>query len=51
MKDLFAIGTVVVIGIIVADVLTHPEGTKAAGGALNDVLKTSFTAMLGSVPR
>lgn len=51
MKDVFAIGTLIVIGVIIADVLTHPAGTQAAGSALNQTLKTSFTAMLGSVPK
>ena len=49
-KDIAAIATLVVMGIISADVIAHPEGVKAAGGVLVSVLRTSFTAMLGSVP-
>lgn len=49
-KDLAAIGTLVVMGVIVADVLAHPDGVKAGGNVLTNVLGTSFTAMLGSVP-
>lgn len=51
MKDILAIGSLIVMGVIAADVLTHPAGTQAAGGALNSILKTSFSAMLGSVPK
>ena len=51
MKDFWAIASLVVVGVIVADVLTHPSGVTAGGTALNKVLATSFTAMLGSVPK
>lgn len=51
MNQVFAIATLIVLGVIVADVLTHPAGVTAGGQALNSTLKTSFTAMLGSVPK
>lgn len=50
MNKFWAVGTIVVVGVIVADVLTHPQGTQAAGAALNQTLATSFAAMLGNVP-
>jgi len=49
-KDFAAIATLVVSGVIVADVLAHGDAVKAAGGVLVSVLRTSFTAMLGTVP-
>lgn len=49
-KDIAAIATLVVSGVIVADVLAHADAVKAAGGVLVSVLRTSFTAMLGTVP-
>jgi hypothetical protein len=50
MKEIFAIGTLVVIGVIVADVLTHPKGVAAGGTVLNGILTTSFASILGSIP-
>ena len=44
------LAALVVVGIIVADLLTHPEGTKAAGNAVNQLTKTSVQGLLGSVP-
>lgn len=40
----------VVAGIVVADVLIHPQGTAAAGNAANNVLVPSYAALLGTVP-
>lgn len=51
MNNVFAFATLIVMGIIAADVLTHPAGTKAAGTQLNTLTKTSFTALLGNVPK
>ena len=50
MKELFAIGTLVVLGVIAADVLTHPTGVTAGGKVLNNILTTSFASILGTVP-
>jgi hypothetical protein len=43
--------TLVLVGIIVADLATHPEGVKAGGDALGNVLKSTYSAMLGVVPK
>lgn len=51
MNQVFAIATLIVVGVIVADVLTHPAGVQAGGNALIGVLKPSFSAMLGSAPK
>jgi len=41
----------IVVGIILADVLIHPQGTTAAGNALNNLTKTSVSGLLGTVPK
>lgn len=38
----------VVVGVIVADFLIHPEGTKAAANGLVAIEKPSLNALLGS---
>lgn len=46
-------GTIVVVllaiisGVIIADILTHPTGTQAAGNALTSFAKPSYNALLG----
>lgn len=40
----------IVSGIIVADVLIHPQGTLAAGAAANDITVPAYAALLGAVP-
>lgn len=47
MRGFWAMGTLVLVGIIVADLLIHPQGVTAAGNATNQILATSFGAMLG----
>ena len=37
----------VVIGVIVADFLIHPEGTKATGNALVSIEKPALNGLLG----
>lgn len=39
--------TLVVIGVIVADILIHPEGTRAAGNAAAGILTPTYSALLG----
>lgn len=34
-------------GIIIADILIHPEGTKAAGQAIAGILTPTYNALLG----
>lgn len=50
MKELFALGTLVVIGVIVADVLTHPKGVTAGGTQVVNLATASFASILGSIP-
>lgn len=39
--------TLIVGGIIVADILIHPQGTQAAGNAFAGILTPSYNALLG----
>lgn len=47
MAKIFALGALVVGGIIIADFLTHPQGTTAAGNALIGEQKTAGNQLLG----
>lgn len=42
--------TLALVGIIVADLMIHPEGVRQAGLAINNVLTPTFGAMLGKAP-
>lgn len=37
----------IVVGVIIADLLTHPSGTTAAGNAVNQLASTSVNGLLG----
>ena len=39
--------TLIVVGVIIADVLIHPAGVKAASSGINGFWKTSTGALLG----
>lgn len=41
----------VVMGVILADVLIHPEGTKAAAQGLVSLEKPTMNALLGSTTK
>ena len=47
MAKFFALASLVVGGIIVADILIHPTGTAALGTSLNNLTKTGTGALLG----
>lgn len=40
-------GALIVVGIIIADFLTHPAGTQALGQSLVNFQKTSGNQLLG----
>ena len=42
--------TLVLVGVIIADLVTHPSGVTAGGNALGGILKSTYSAMLGTVP-
>lgn len=37
----------VISGVIVADILIHPQGTKAAADGVAGILKPTYNALLG----
>lgn len=47
MSRLFSLATLIVAGIIVADILIHPAGTTAASNGLNKLWGTSVNGLLG----
>jgi len=46
--NLLALGGLIVVGIIVADFLTHPEGTKQAAAGFVSIEKPAVNGLLGS---
>ena len=42
-----AILTLIVGGIIIADILIHPQGVQAAGSQINQFWSTSVSGLLG----
>jgi hypothetical protein len=47
MIKLFALATAVVGGLMLADVLTHPAGTKAAGAQIVSLEKNTGNQLIG----
>lgn len=43
----FSLAALVVGGIIVADILTHPSGTQAASNGLASIVTPSESSLLG----
>lgn len=44
---LIGLAALVVVGVIFANVITHPAGTTAAANGINNLAKTSTSALLG----
>ena len=49
--SLLALAGLVIIGVIVADFLIHPAGTKAAANGIVAVEKPTLNALLGSTSK
>lgn len=47
MKGFWSIATLAFAGVILADILANPQGVNAGGTQLNNILGTTFGAMLG----
>lgn len=47
VTSILGLAALVVTGVIVADILTHPAGTQAAGNAISGIAKPSYNALLG----
>jgi hypothetical protein len=50
MRAIFGLTTLAFIGVIVADIVAHPEALKVGLGGLNTLLTSTYTGMLGQVP-
>lgn len=50
MSKFFSLAALVVGGIIVADILTHPTGTAAASSGINTLVGSSISGLLGVAP-
>lgn len=49
--SLLSLAGLVVVGIIIADALIHPPGVKQAGDSLVNILKPTYSALLGTPPK
>ena len=47
MRGVWAALTLALVGVIIADLVIHPAGVTAAGNATNQILSTTYGAMLG----
>lgn len=47
MGRIFSIASLVIVGVIIADILTHPKGVTAASAGVNQLAQSSFSALLG----
>lgn len=47
MSRVFSLAALIVGGIIIADILTHPAGTTAASNGFNKLASTSVSGLLG----
>jgi hypothetical protein len=47
MSQVIGIASLIIVGVIVADILTHPQGTAAASNAATKVWGSSLNALLG----
>jgi hypothetical protein len=50
MRAILGLATLAFTGVILADIITHPQALQAGLTGLNSLLVTTFTGMLGSVP-
>lgn len=49
--SILGLAGLVVVGIIIADFVAHPEGTKAAANGLVNITKPAESALLGVAPK
>ena len=48
--SLIGLAGLIIVGVIIADLITHPTGTQAAAGGINQLAVTSVSGLLGTVP-
>jgi len=47
MSGILSLATLIIGGVIIADILIHPAGTAAASGAATKLWGSSLNALLG----
>lgn len=50
MSGVLSLATLIIGGVIIADILTHPAGTQAASAGITNLWSTSISGLLGNVP-
>jgi len=50
MAKVIGVVSLVVVGIIIADALTHPDGVRAVAAGSNQLASTTSGALLGRAP-
>lgn len=51
MGRVFSLASLVIVGVIIADILANPEGVTAASAGFNQLASSSFNALLGQPSR
>ena len=51
MSGVLSLATLIIGGVIIADILTHPGGTAAASNGVNQLWSSSLGGLLGNVPK
>jgi hypothetical protein len=51
MQGFFGLATLAIIGVIIADIAIHPQAFQVGVQGINQLAKTTFTGLLGSVPQ
>jgi hypothetical protein len=46
--SLIGLAGLIVVGVIIADLVVHPQGTTAAANGINTLAKTSVGGLLGA---
>ena len=49
-SSVFSLAALIVGGVIIADILTHPAGTSAAASGISSLWSASIGGLLGSAP-
>ena len=51
MSRIFSLAALIIGGVIVADILTHPQGTAAASAGVTKLWGSSINGLLGRLRR
>jgi hypothetical protein len=46
--SLIGLAGLIVVGVIIADLIVHPQGTTAAANGINTLAKTTTSGLLGA---